>query len=104
MDIIFKVEEGCVWYMDYILIYGGQTEAEHRAYVEKILQQCVNHGLAVNLTKFEFHAHKTIFLRHIDNGSHVQMDAAKLETMSKWPVPTKKTEVQAFLDFVNYYR
>ena len=42
MDTIFKDEEGCVWYMDDILIYGGQTEAEHQAYVEKILQQCVN--------------------------------------------------------------
>ena len=32
------------------------------------------------------------------------MDPAKLETMSKWPVPTKKKEVQAFLGFANYYR
>ena len=32
------------------------------------------------------------------------MDPAKLETMSKWPIPTKKKEVQAFLGFANYYR
>ena len=32
------------------------------------------------------------------------MDPAKLETMSKWPVRTKKTEVQTLLDFANYYR
>ena len=31
------------------------------------------------------------------------MDSSKLETMSKWPIPTKKKEVQAFLDFANYY-
>ena len=47
MDTIFSNEEGCAWYMDDIRIYGGQTEAEQQAYVEKILQQCVNHGLAV---------------------------------------------------------
>ena len=29
IDTIFKDEEGCVWYMDDILIYGGTTEAEH---------------------------------------------------------------------------
>ena len=29
MDTMFKDEEGCVWYMYDILIYGGQTEAEH---------------------------------------------------------------------------
>ena len=32
------------------------------------------------------------------------MDPAKLATMSKWPVPTKKKEVQAFTGFAHYYR
>jgi len=32
------------------------------------------------------------------------MDLAKLEVMAKWPVPTKKKEVRAFLGFANYYR
>ena len=32
------------------------------------------------------------------------MDPSKLETMSKWPIPTKKKEVQAFFAFANYYR
>ena len=104
MDTIFKHEEGCVWYMDDILIYGAQTEAEYQAYVEKILQQCFNHRLAVNLTKYEFHVHEITFLGHIVNGSQVQMDPGKLETMSKWPVSTKKKEVQACLGFANYYR
>ena len=31
------------------------------------------------------------------------MDLAKLDSMSKWPIPTKKKEVQAFLSFANYY-
>ena len=104
MDIICEDHEGCVWYMYDILISGGQTETEHQACVEKILQQCVNHGLAVNLTKSEFHVHEIIFLGHIVNGSQVQMDPAKLETIFKWPVPTKKKEVQAFSGFANYYR
>ena len=86
--------------MDDILIDGGQTEAEHQAYVEQILQQCVNHGLAVNLTKSEFHVHETIFLGHIGNGSQVQMDPAKLETMSMCPVRTKEKEVQAFFSLL----
>ena len=90
--------------MDDILIYAGTTEAEDQAFVEKILQQCVNHWLAVNLTKSEFHVHETIFLGHIVNGSQVQMDSSKLVTMYKWPVPTKKKEVQVFLGFTNYYR
>ena len=104
MDTICKDEQGCVWYIDDILMYGGTTEAEHQAFVEKVLRQCVNHGLAVNLTKSEWHVHETIFLRQIVNGSQVQMYPAKFETMSKWPVPTTQAEVQAFLGFANYYR
>ena len=71
MYTIFKHEEGCVSYMDDIRIYGGTTEAVHQAFVEKVLQQCVNHVLAVNLTKSELHVHETIFLSHIVNGSQV---------------------------------
>ena len=32
------------------------------------------------------------------------MDADKLKTISKWPVPTNKRDVQAFLCFANYYQ
>ena len=37
MDAIFKDMEGCIWYLDDILIDGGNTEAEHLAIVEKVL-------------------------------------------------------------------
>ena len=32
------------------------------------------------------------------------MDPSTLESMFKWPIPTKKKDVQAFLGFANYYR
>ena len=101
---IFKDMEGCIWYLEDILIYGGDTEAEHQAIVETVLQQCVEHGLAVNLLKSKFHVKEIIFLVHVINGQEVKMDPLKLETMSQWPIPTKKKEVQAFLGFANYYR
>ena len=47
---------------------------------------------------------ETIFLEHVINGQEVKMDPLKLETMSRWPITTKKKEVQAFLGFANYYR
>ena len=96
--------EGCIWYLDHILIYDGNTEAEHQALVEKVLQQYVEHGLPVNLLKSKFHIKETIFLEYVINGQEVKMHPSKLETMSKWPILTKKKEVQAFLGFANYYR
>ena len=101
MYTIFQDKEGCVWYMYDIHIYGGTTEGAHQAFVDKVLPQSVNHGLAVNLTKSEFFVHKTIFLLHIVNGSQVQMDPAKLKTMSKWQVPIKKNAVQVIEGFAN---
>ena len=104
MATLFKDMEGYIWYLDNILIYVGDTEAEHQAIVEKVLQQCVEHWLAVNLLKSEFHVKETIFLGHVINCQEVKMDPSKLETMSKWPIPTKKQAVQALLGFANYYR
>ena len=104
MDTIFKDMEGCIWYLDDILIYSGNTEAAHQAIVGKILQHCVEHGLAVNLLKSDFHVKETTFLVHLINGQEVKIDTSKVESMSKWPMPAKKKEVQAFLAFANYYR
>ena len=38
---MFTDIEGYIWYFNNILIYGGNTKAEHQAIVEKVLQQCV---------------------------------------------------------------
>ena len=104
INTIFKDMEGCIWYLNDILIDGGDTEAAHQAIVEKVLQQCVEHGLTVNLLKSKFLASETIFLGRVINGQEVKIDPSKLETMFQWPMPTKKKEVQAFLGFANYYR
>ena len=70
-DTIFKDMEGCVCYLDDILIYGGDTEEEHQKIVEQVLQLCIDHPLAVNLGKSEFHVPETIFLEHIIKGQQV---------------------------------
>jgi len=71
IDVVFQDIEGCIRYLDDILIYRGETEAEHQRLVEKVLQQCVQHGLAVNLLKSEFHVKQTIFVGHISNGQQI---------------------------------
>ena len=83
MDTIFNEEAGCDWSIDNIRIYGGNTEPEHQAFVNKDLQQCVKNGLAVNPTKSEFHMHETILLEDIINGSQVTMNPAKFERRGK---------------------
>ena len=65
MDTICKDMEGCVWYLDDILIYGGDMKEEHQTIVEKVLQLCIEHSVAINMGKSEFHVRVTIFLGYI---------------------------------------
>lgn len=61
----FKSREEYSWYMDNILLHNGDTEGEQQAIVGKVLQQCVEHGLGVNLLKSNLHVHEIIFLSHV---------------------------------------
>ena len=93
----------CMWYHNDILIYGSNTKSKYQGIVEKVLQQFVEHQLAVKLLKSEFHIHETIFLGHVVNGQEVKVNSTKLDIMSQWPIWTKKKKVQTFLVFANYY-
>ena len=94
--------EGCIWYLNNILFYGGNTEAEHQGIVSNVLQQYIKHGVTVNVLESEFHFKETIFLVHKIKGEEVKMDPATLETMCKWSIIKKKKEVQAFVAVANY--
>ena len=80
---MFKGTDGCVWYLNNILIFRRNTKAENQAVVKKVEQQCVEHGLGVNLRNSEFHYHETIFLGHVIKRQKVKMDHVRLETMFK---------------------
>ena len=103
MDEIFDGLDGVIWYLDDILIYRGSTEEEHQKIVEQVLKRCLDHSLAVNLEKSEFHKPKVDFRGHVVNGSEISMQAQKIDAILEWQTPTKKKEVQAFLGFANYY-
>ena len=49
MHTIFYDIKECIWYLKTIVICGSNTEAEHQAIVEKVLQLCVEHGLVGKL-------------------------------------------------------
>jgi len=64
----------------------------------------MDHDLAVNFSKSEFHVKETFLLGYVINGSEVKIDGAKIKTIEEWAVPQKKKELQAFLEFANYYQ
>ena len=104
MDEVFDGLEGVLWYLYDILIHGGQIESEHQKLVEKVLQRCLDHRLAINFEKSEFHKKEVKFLGYVINGIEIKMQEEKVNAIQNWPTPTKKKQVQAFLGFANYYQ
>ncbi len=47
---------------------------------------------------------ETEYLGVIISKNSIRMDPIKIVGMAKWPMPTKKRELQLFLDFTNFYR
>ena len=41
MDEIFEGQERTLWYLDDILIHGGEIEEEHQMIVEQVLKRCL---------------------------------------------------------------
>ena len=79
------------------------SEAEHKWAVERVLKRLLDHHLAVNLTKSEFHVKEINFLGYLLNADNtLHMKPGKIEAIQQWEIPTRKKEVQAFLGFANY--
>ena len=64
--------------------------------MEHVLQRCLDHNLAVNLEKLEFHKTEVNFLGHVIYGTEIQMQQRKVNAILDWQPPTKKKDVQAF--------
>jgi len=54
--------------------------------------------------KCEFCKHRIEYLGLVISENEVSMDLVKVARVREWPTPENKTDVQAFLGFVNFYR
>lgn len=93
-----------VHFLDDILIHTKGDIQDHYSAVEKVLKRLINHNLAINLTKSEFHVKETTFLGFVVNGLTTKMNPDKFDIIRYWPTPQNKCQTQAFLGFANYYR
>ena len=64
----------------------------------------MDHNLAVNLAKSEFHVKEINFLGYLLGDNTLRMEPGKIEAIQQLETPTRKKEAQAFLGFANYYR
>jgi len=106
MNDVFRTviaEEIVVVYLDDILIFT-KMEEEHEQVVRRVLEILTEHKLFLRPEKCEFHWKQIEYLRLVISENKVAMDSVKVARVHEWPVPENRTDVQAFIDFVNFYR
>ena len=77
---------------------GGQSKAEHQKIVEQVLQKCLDHGLAVNFEKSEFHEKEVKFLGHVINGVDIKTQMDNLMPLKIDQRLTRKSKSRLSLD------
>jgi len=105
MNDIFRtvIAEGIVVvYLDDILIFT-KTEEEHERAVQRVLEILAEHKLFLCPEKCEFHRKQIEYLGLVISENKVAMDPVKVAGVHEWPVPENRTNVQAFIGFVNFY-
>ena len=106
MNDIFRtlISEGIVVvYLDDILIFM-ETEEEHEQAVRRVLEVLVEHKLFLRPEKCEFHRKRIEYLGLVISENKVEMDPVKVAGVCDWPTLENRTDVQAFVGFVNFYR
>jgi len=106
MNNIFQdlIAEGIiVVYLDDILIFT-RTEEEHAKAIRRVLQVLQEHKLFLCPEKCEFCKKRIEYLGLIISENEVSIDLVKVEGVQEWSTLENKTDVQAFLGFVNFYR
>jgi len=105
MNDIFRtlIAEGIVVvYLDDILIFT-EMEEEHEKVVWRVLEVLAEHKLFLCPEKCEFHQKRIEYLRLVISENKVEMDSVKVAGVCDWPTPENRTNVQAFIGFVNFY-
>jgi len=97
------IAEGIVVvYLDDILIFT-KMEEEHVQAVRWVLQVLKENKLFLRPEKCEFYKQRIEYLGLVISENEVSMDPVKVAGVREWPTPENKTDVQAFLGFMNFY-
>ena len=106
MNTILKdlIDEGHVKvYLNDILVFTDTLE-EHAPMVIKVLDTLRQHKLYLKQSKCFFEKDSVDYLGTIVGNGEIRMDPAKVETVTTWPIPKCKKDIQSFIGFCNFYR
>ena len=90
-------------YLDDILVFS-KTLQDHVKHLEKVFLLLRKHSLYGKLSKCTFAQESVEYLGHTVSSSGIAMEEDKVKSITEWPEPRSKVDIQSFLGLVNYYR
>ncbi|KAD3336831.1 hypothetical protein E3N88_32350 [Mikania micrantha] len=97
------IETSMEVFMDDFSVFGSSFD-QCLINLEKMLRRCVETNLMLNWEKCHFMVTEGIVLGHKISRDGIQVDKAKIETISKLPPPTSVKAVRSFLGHAGFYR
>jgi hypothetical protein len=103
-DILMNfLNEFVIIYLNDIIVYSN-SKKKHIQHVRKILQRFREANIQIDVDKCEFHIIETKFLKMIIDRDDIKMNSEKIKAIIEWKTSNHLKEIQAFLEFVNFYR
>ncbi|XP_017891009.1 uncharacterized protein K02A2.6-like [Ceratina calcarata] len=94
--------DGIKAFLDDIRI-ASPTKKEHIEKLNLVFKRLHDHNIQINLEKCEFFRSSIHFCGYIIDKNGINKDPSKYAAIKDMPHPKNKSEVRAFLGFVNYY-
>ena len=98
-----KLDQERVAYVDDILV-TRHNQVTHREKVQKILMKLYKAKLWAKLAKCQFEVPRVKFLGYVVGKEGVPTDFEKTQVVKDWNLPKTVKQLQAFLDFINFYQ
>ncbi|KAD6455136.1 hypothetical protein E3N88_09842 [Mikania micrantha] len=105
MVAIFQdmIETSMEVFIDVLSMFGSSFD-QCLTNLEKMLRRCVETNIMLNWEKCQFMVTEGIVLGHKISHDGIQVDKAKIETISNLPPPTSLKVVRSFLGHAGFYK
>ena len=103
MSIITRGLEGCVVYIDDVVVFSDDWET-HVHLIRELFCALRDAGLVINLAKCDFGRAEVTYLGHVVGHGKVLPKDTNIRAIVDLPTPSSKREVRKFIGMAGYYR
>ena len=96
-------DDFCIVYIDDILIYNN-NHVEHQIHVHKMFDKLKKARIYLDIKKCQFNIIEVKYLKLIIIIEDIRMNSNKVKVIRDWETSQYFKNIQAFLDFMNFYR